>query len=270
MKSSLFPTADDSANADDSQAGPADDSVEAFVDAQLGLEVMTAFGRKSRGRKTEKPPLFFELTRELDIDDALALQQAPVRTVGEVGGTASVQRLRTIHHQIARMLVTGEKQVSISRSLGITPARIQQLKNDPAFQELLAHYESLEQEAEINLKERFYLLGTAAMEELQERLLDAPDSFGNGHLMELTKLTVGGEAPRQAPVGKAAPMLDAETVARLKADADRRQQSAVEIRKEHELPTPSETEGDGETKSGEGLEVGDAQPEESVSKPEGA
>lgn len=194
--------------------------VAAFVDAEIGLEVLQAFGKKSVGRRATKPPLYFEFSRELTVDDALLMQQAPARKVGETGGTPALQRIRTIHHQIARMLVDGMKQVEISAILGVTVARIQQLKNDPAFMELLAHYEATEAQARIDLQHRFRLLGVVGMEELQERLLSEPDSFGNGHLMELVKLTIGGEAPKTSANPSTTTGLPPEELERMKQQAD--------------------------------------------------
>lgn len=217
------------------QGPEAEAGVEDFVEAKLGLEVLQAFGRKSRGRGASKPPLAFEVTRELNLDDALVMQNAPARKQGEAGAVANLQRLRTIHHQIARMVAGGEKHVNISRILGITPERIHQLTKDPAFVELMEHYKGLEEVAELSLKHRFYLLGTSGMEELQERLMDAPDSFGNGHLMDLVKLTVGGEAPK-SDTGKAGGgrSLSEDELTRLKDLSDSRSRSTVTYRQPQE------------------------------------
>jgi len=205
--------------------------VQDFVEQELGLDILKNFS-KNKGRRRSKPPLTFEFRRDLTLDDALAMQSAPARTTGQTGGVAPLVRIRTVHHQIARMLADGTKIVNICAVLGITPARVQQLKNDPAFAELLAHYEQCEEDAEISLRHRFYLLGSTGMEELHERLLEDPDSFGNGHLMELVKLTVGGEAPKSGTNNKAAGGLPADVLERLKQVADSQARGRITYRKE--------------------------------------
>jgi hypothetical protein len=224
---------------------PGEAEVMEAVEAELGLDILSRFGNKSRGRRPSKPPLHFEYCRDLVPDDALAWERAPVRQVGETGGTPTLQKIRTVHHQVARMMASGTKLVTISAVLGLTPARLQQLKNDPTFMELLQHYENLEEQAEISLRDRFYLLGTAGMEELQERLLEEPDSFGNAHLMELVKLTVGGEAPRAPDPGKKqARVLSPEDLENLKKQADASSRTQISYRTNKE-----EDSGNGKVES---------------------
>lgn len=50
----------------------------------------------------------------------------------------TISRLRDSHHRIAWLLATGWTDVHISEALGISAARIGQLKRDPTFAELLA------------------------------------------------------------------------------------------------------------------------------------
>ena len=235
-------------------------SVEDFVDTQIGLEVMQAFGKKSGGRRKTLPPLHFEMVRDLTIDDALVMQAAPPRQAGSGAQGAPLQRIRTIHHQIARMLADGNKIVNISAILGVTPARVQQLKNDPAFGELLAHYEEIEEQASIDLKHRFYLLGAAGMEELQERLLEEPDSFGNGHLMELVKLTIGGEAPKSNSAPANTQGLSSTDLERMKQNADAGSRGKITYRKTEEV--------DGQAKADKGTEVGSYSGPKSVPRAE--
>ncbi|WP_417436481.1 hypothetical protein [Idiomarina abyssalis] len=233
---------------DESQASP--QAVEDFVDQELGLAVMQQFGSKSRGRRRSKPPLQFSMERALEVEDAFEMQNAPRREVGQEGGMVALQRIRTIHHQIARMLASGEKAVNISAILGVTPERVWQLKQDPTFAELLAHYEEHEEAAEISIKQRFYSLGTAGMETLQERLLDDPESFGNGHLMELVKLSVGGEAPRTATQTAGATTLSQAALEQLKKQADSQSRSSVAYRVEAPVEPESKPRSEGESSNG--------------------
>ncbi len=50
----------------------------------------------------------------------------------------TITRLRDSHHRIAWLLAAGWPDVRISEALGISTVRIQQLKRDPAFQDLWA------------------------------------------------------------------------------------------------------------------------------------
>lgn len=105
-------------------------------------------------------------------------------------GGSPVRRLRERHHALARAVAKGmktDKQIAIEH--GYTPQTLVRLRTDSSFQELVDFYargfEAVQRDALDRLKD----LSLEAMDELGDRLETDPDSFSNGQLMELTKLT---------------------------------------------------------------------------------
>jgi hypothetical protein len=62
-------------------------------------------------------------------------------------GPPTVQRLRDTHHGLARALAAGHTQVEAGRIAGYTATRVHMLMQDPAFQELVASYRAVNDEA---------------------------------------------------------------------------------------------------------------------------
>jgi len=134
-----------------------------------------------------------EALRELTLSD-LALLQV------ERGTRApSIKKLRDRHHALARCLAQGMKNSEASAVTGYDPSRISILLADPTFQDLLEHYKKVENSHFADFTTRATLLSLDALNELQERLEDDPESFTQGDLRELIKLTADrtGHAPVQ-------------------------------------------------------------------------
>lgn len=94
-----------------------------------------------------------------------------------------IKRLRTQHHQIARLVASGAKDVEAAIACGYTATRVMQLKQDPAFQELIAYYSAQKDAIFQDIQERLAGAGTAFVEELQERLEENPEQFTNKELL---------------------------------------------------------------------------------------
>jgi hypothetical protein len=71
---------------------------------------------------------------------------------------------------------------------GYTPAYVSVLKDDPSFQELVAHYAMQEELHHVDVLERMKMLGLHTLDTLQERLETEPDAFSNRELMEQAEL----------------------------------------------------------------------------------
>jgi len=73
--------------------------------------------------------------RELSREDLqhLAKRRAPV----------GVQSLKDSHHRVARAVASGLNNIQTADACGITTARVSQLRQDPAFIDLVAHYRSM-------------------------------------------------------------------------------------------------------------------------------
>lgn len=124
-------------------------------------------------------------TRELTHADLGAL------TSGAIGATTpSLTKLRSPHHNMARLLASGVKAVEVSAITGYSQSRISILQGDPAFQELVAYYRTQAAQVYVDVHVRLAELGTVGIEVLQERLDEQPESFGNRELMSLVELTM--------------------------------------------------------------------------------
>lgn len=162
--------------------------------AQMLEELDQAKPRRGR-------PLEAQLERELTAEDLLpdTSCQTPDSGLDRISaGSSLVSRIRHSHHQIARLMAEGRKQVEISALLGYSPSWLSSLKTDPAFRELLEFYSAQQTEILADLTERQKAIGLAALEELQDRLDTDPEGFGNRELMELVETNVNKPAARAA------------------------------------------------------------------------
>lgn len=114
-----------------------------------------------------------------------------------------ILKIRNSHHQLARHIASGTQLIEVSAITGYTVAYISNLKNDPAFRELLEYYEKQKEAIFVDTTERAKAVSIAALEELQERIDQAPETFKHRELMELATLG-NGLGPRNAPSSPAA------------------------------------------------------------------
>lgn len=136
----------------------------------------------ARGRA--KAPLSISYIRNLGPGDVEALM-APEPLGSQ---PTLISKLRSPHHQIARLLAEGRKAVEVSYITGYSQSRISILQNDPMFRELLSYYATQTEALYLDVHARLAALGIATMEELQERLEAEPDKFTKKELMELMQL----------------------------------------------------------------------------------
>lgn len=142
-------------------------------------------GLKLRARvKGRKPsPLSVEVERSLREDDILTLNET------EIGvKTPALQRIRDTHHHVARLLSEGLSNVEVSAISGMSPSRISVLRNDPAFQDLLEFYSTVQKEHWGNVQERLAMVSLEATAELHERLVEDPKSVKTTELVEIAKM----------------------------------------------------------------------------------
>jgi hypothetical protein len=125
----------------------------------------------------------------------LAAEELPSVIENPSGGEKHrLKKIRDVHHQAARAMATGGSNMEVGAVVGMSAQRINELRHDPAFQELLAHYR--EENAEIwrNVRERASQLGITASEVIQERLLERPESVATKDLLAVMQsgLDYGG------------------------------------------------------------------------------
>ena len=164
-----------------------------------------------------------ELVRELTPEDLL------VREVCTVGSKPpGIKTLRATHHRLAQCLAQGFSDAEASITTGYSPSRISILKNDPAFKDLLAFYSEKRAEVFVDVQARMAGFATAAVEVLQERLEDKPETFSNQDLNNLIKTTAdrGGHSPVHKSENKTI-VLDAKSLAEIKQKVEATQNGQI-------------------------------------------
>lgn len=127
---------------------------------------------------TALPPT---LVREICPEDLARLR------AGRRMGPPAMQRARTTHHLAAREVAKGQSDVQVSEIVGYTPMRIAQLRADPAFQELVAHYRITEGVGQEFVQRRLLAMGLALTEELMDRMERQPEKFSLEELRRWTE-----------------------------------------------------------------------------------
>lgn len=131
------------------------------------------------GRGRRPAPHAFHMTRLLTEADLAKMWD---------GGTQQFSRLKALrysHHLLAKAVASGKSLMECSRITGHTVARISDIKNDPAFQDLVAYYADELHQVYVDVHQRMAALGTSVLEELQERFENEPEKFSKRELMEL-------------------------------------------------------------------------------------
>lgn len=100
-------------------------------------------------------------------------------------GVPRIKTLRYNHHLLAKAVASGKSLLECSNLCGLTVARISDLKNDPAFQELVSFYAEELNEVYVDVHQRMAALGTSVLEELQDRFDAEPEKFTKRELMDL-------------------------------------------------------------------------------------
>lgn len=151
------------------------------MDDILDIALLAPIPRSGKG----KAELALVVDRELGEGDLADLASAP-----KIGGSSAIARLKHSHHLLARLLAEGRPAVECSYVTGYCESRISILKDDPAFQELIAYYKQQNEAIYLDVHQRLASLGISAMEELADRLEDKPQVFTEKGLMDLIELTM--------------------------------------------------------------------------------
>lgn len=131
-------------------------------------------------------PLQIFNSRAMTTEEAKEILAVPRGGVGH--GHVSIKTITATHHSIAQLAAKGLPTVEISLITGRSPSTINALRDDPAFRELLAHYETQKDLVIVDVLGRMHTAGLSAIDELQERLLNSPKSLTARELMELAEL----------------------------------------------------------------------------------
>ncbi len=151
----------------------------------IDLDSLAMLG-SARGGSRRAKGIGFTVMRPLGEEDLPTLLNRPA--VGSM--TPHITKIRETHHHLARLLSEGRKDVEVCAITGYSQSRISILKHDPSFVELLAYYSGQQAKAHQNVHERLARVGTVALEVIEERLLDAPESFSHRDLLAVTETTL--------------------------------------------------------------------------------
>lgn len=139
----------------------------------------------ARGGRKRAMPVEIEVVRSLTSEDLPLLLDPPPVPAEQRYGTLQI---RHAHHLLARCLANGTDQNDAALITGYSVSYISDIKNSPAFAELLAYYQTKKELVFVDVAERMKVLGLNSLDELQRRLEAEPDEWSKRELMELSKL----------------------------------------------------------------------------------
>lgn len=148
-------------------------------------------------RSARAQPWSLEFAREIGSEDLLALSAI---TKLDPDPKAPLARLHAPHHMMARLVAEGKADAAISAITGYTPARIRTLKADPAFSELVNHYEEQVKAEGADVQAQVQGVALMALHEIRDRLENDPSQFNNKELREL--MTSGLDRTGHGPSSK--------------------------------------------------------------------
>lgn len=139
--------------------------------------------------------------KEAVVEYVRDLTPADIALLGTSRGVKppNVLRLRDRHHAVARYLTMGKTVGEVSILTGLGVSRIQMLKGDPSFQELLAEYRQVDLAVTAEFHDRATTLALTAMDSIQDQLEENPEAIPITTRLEIAKTFADrtGHAPVQ-------------------------------------------------------------------------
>lgn len=126
-------------------------------------------------------PVVATITRELGPEDIQVLAIYGARGFEQ----PALVRIRSRHHQVARLLAQGETTGTVAAICGMTAANIHILRRDPTFRELVTFYEGEIKDRYLAMHEEIAGLGLDAIHELKDRLESNPDDIETADLIRI-------------------------------------------------------------------------------------
>lgn len=170
------------------------------------------------GRKPKEPAILAirELTRE------------ELKSIPRAKAPNAVVRLRESHHRVARLIAMGLRPFQVAEETGYALATISQMKQSPAFQELVAQYTKEENAAFGTNRDEYYSYviqnRIAAARRLYDKLHDEEEEFTVAQLVSIH----ADSADRTGyPKRSVAININADFAARLDKAVKRTQQAKV-------------------------------------------
>lgn len=78
-----------------------------------------------------------------EVSDIRELSRADLTHLTQKRAVSGITQLRDNHHRIARCVASGLTNTQSAEFCGISQMRVSQLRQDPSFQELVAHYRAM-------------------------------------------------------------------------------------------------------------------------------
>jgi hypothetical protein len=150
------------------------------------------------GKGRRPAPIVYGPPRALSETDIASMWD---RQADGAKGIPRIKTLRYNHHMLAKAVASGKSLLECSQLTGLTGSRISDLKNDPAFQELVSFYSEELHEVYVDVHQRMAAFGTSVLEELTERFEAEPEKFTKRELMDLFTTM----ADRSIPTAKGGP-----------------------------------------------------------------
>lgn len=133
----------------------------------------------------------------------------------------TIKQIRHTHHRLAQLLAGGMDETRAATMCNYSVSRVSILKSDPAFIELMAYYKSNVDAAFTDFVETAAALGQDALQEIQRRLDEAPESFTNSQMLELMRNLA--DRTGHAPVSKSVNInINQDMADRLRSARERR------------------------------------------------
>ncbi len=189
-----------------------------------------------------KRPAAIECSYLRDLDETdVALMQAGYKIDSQ---TPAIKKLRSAHHELARLLAAGVKEQEAALITGYSSSRISILKNDPAFKNLLSFYSSEKMEVSIEVTKRLSALGIGALEEIQSRLEENPEDFTNEELRKLTETVFDRSGFGPKSTVSVERTIDPALLAALKQSVNEKEaQNVIEVSDYQESPVGDDNGG---------------------------
>lgn len=206
-----------------------------------------------------------EVVRELSEEDIEALADGVNSTV------PTLQALKDSHHEVARLLASGERPLDVALITGYHPSRISILQRDPAFAELLAFYRE-RTVAEYDFRVgRMKLINEDALAEIQRRLDIEAERLKTSDVLKIATAMADrtGLGPTQKIEQKTL-HLTLEDLEEIKRSTQEQQKGGVVIAQSHHTTPVGEADA---RPANEGLRAGEEEgprePEERTCVPAG-
>lgn len=158
------------------------ESLEGAEGAESLLEDLNLEGLAPRFTGNLRAGHYIEFARDLTSADIAAL------SLNRGVGSKALTRIHASHHSLAKCLAAGMRPQQAALVTGYSPTRIGVLQGDQAFIALVADYQNEAKSVFADLADRMNDLSLDAIEILQERMQDAPESFTIPVLLDLVKV----------------------------------------------------------------------------------